>query len=217
MVLVEQISYECGKSRHTARSRHDIEEIFSTNHSARALLINFSSNVRTVTFSQSYEICSISTPWYYGEHYPNSRLNISIISTTRITKIFLALPLSRWLLKNPIAFHSDKHYQKAYWKIPIEENNDQLDTIKITIARELSQRDAQMYPTTFNVFANFWHENLAAKCKHQFQRAIYCLCHSLTVLEIHTLEYLRLAAKFSYQKYVNTLKMVHVTIDIFNV
>jgi hypothetical protein len=68
--LLEQISYECEKSRHTARSRHGIEEIFLTNHTAR---VHFSSNqnartrhltvtarhVRTVTFSQSYKICSI--------------------------------------------------------------------------------------------------------------------------------------------------------------
>jgi hypothetical protein len=38
---IEQILYECEKSRHTARSRHGIEEIISTNHIARE---HFSSN-----------------------------------------------------------------------------------------------------------------------------------------------------------------------------
>jgi hypothetical protein len=34
-ILLEQISYECEKTRLTARSRHSIEEIGSTNHIAR--------------------------------------------------------------------------------------------------------------------------------------------------------------------------------------
>jgi hypothetical protein len=43
---LEQISYECEKSRHTARSRHGIEEIFSTNHIAREHLSS-NQNART--------------------------------------------------------------------------------------------------------------------------------------------------------------------------
>jgi hypothetical protein len=45
--VIEQISYECEKSRHTARSRHRIEEIFSTNHIARK---HFSSNQNAKTW-----------------------------------------------------------------------------------------------------------------------------------------------------------------------
>jgi hypothetical protein len=45
-ISMRQISYECEKSRHTARSRHGIEEILSTNHIARE---HFSSKQNTRT------------------------------------------------------------------------------------------------------------------------------------------------------------------------
>jgi hypothetical protein len=89
---IEQISYECEKSRHTARSRHGNEKIFSTNHIGRE---HFSSNqnartrhhhghgtitvtapVRTVTFSQSYEICSnyLVSDFHFNLHSPQKHL-----------------------------------------------------------------------------------------------------------------------------------------------
>jgi hypothetical protein len=41
MLTIEQISYECEKSWHMARSWHSIKEIFLTNHTVRK---HFSSN-----------------------------------------------------------------------------------------------------------------------------------------------------------------------------
>jgi hypothetical protein len=58
---------------------------------------------------------------------------------------------------------------------------------------------AKICMTTFKSSHTFWHkDNLACAIFEE----------NLIVLEVHTLECLYLAAKFLFQKYVNTLKWV---------
>jgi hypothetical protein len=58
--------------------------------------------------------------------------------------------------------------------------------------------------TTFNVFAFFWHEILAGKRTHSSVNCLLCAISGQKLM----LECVRLAAKISCQKYVNTLKVV---------
>jgi hypothetical protein len=73
--IIEQILYECERLRHTVRWRYGIEEICWTNHIAwdqnqpirmpghGTITITVTAQyVRTVHFSQSYEICSMYVP-----------------------------------------------------------------------------------------------------------------------------------------------------------
>jgi hypothetical protein len=103
---LEQISYGCENiSLHTARSPHGIEKIHSTNRVARdhcssnlnAWTRCHHSKARTVTFSQSFEICSI-TPWqcagpstlWLRTHTQDQKVHIVVHNLATQSQIFHA-------------------------------------------------------------------------------------------------------------------------------